>query len=121
MAYYVEPQGFSILVNECLRGASRLVLEGGIAHELAHILRDSRLGSFQRRLAFRRYQSSRAYRIRDESDTELTLIERGYGRQLLEFVRYARTLGYRFGRDEGLPIGKLLRLVRYNPPPAGRR
>jgi hypothetical protein len=100
--YYLETGRYRITVSDCLRRAPRRVLEGGIAHELSHIVHDSRLGPYQRDLAFQRYARSAAYRMRDERNTELRQIDRGYGPQLLSFVSYAKTLGFRFTREHGL-------------------
>src|SRR5438309_3302825 len=66
LRYDWESGRYRIRINEFLRGAPRRVLEGGIAHELCHILADSRLGPFQRQLAYDYYARSAKYRIRDE-------------------------------------------------------
>ena len=100
--YSVEAGRYRITVSNCLRRAPRRVLEGGIAHELAHIVQDSRLGPRQRDLAYQRYDRSPAYRMRDERKTDLRQIDRGYGPQLLAFLSYARRLGFRFTRQHGL-------------------
>ena len=100
--YGWEAGRYLITVSNCFRPAPRRVLEGGIAHELSHILRDSRLGPWQRELAFGRYARSSAYRMRDERSTDLRQIDRGYGPQLLAFLSYSKTMGFRFTSEHGL-------------------
>ena len=112
MRYDVDGDGFAIFVDDWFSGAPRHVLEGGIAHELAHIVRDSGLKPFARELAFQKYQHSAAYRIRDERQTDLTAIARGYGRHLVEFMRYAQALGHRFAREHGLSLAEVKRICR---------
>ncbi len=112
--YDIDAGRYRIGVGDCLRAAPRRVLEGGIAHELSHILHDCRLGPFQRKLALENYARSMAYRIRDERRTEMRVIERGFGEHLLTFVQYAKTLGYSFSREHGLLIGEVLMRLREN-------
>jgi hypothetical protein len=122
--YYIEAGRYQITVADALRPAPRRALEGGIAHELSHILRDSRLGPYQRKLAFDRYARSASFRTRDERATELRQIERGYGPQLLAFLSYARTLGFRFTREHGLlraEIARCLQARRLSAAPARPR
>jgi hypothetical protein len=99
-------------VDESLRGAPCPVLEGGLAHELAHIVRDRARGPWQRRLALERYASLPAYRIRDERATDLLAIERGFGPQLLALLLYGRRLGYTSTPEHGLMLAEIARLVR---------
>ena len=116
--YGREAGRYLITVSNCFRSAPRRVLEGGIAHELSHILRDSRLGPWQRELAFGRYARSSAYRMRDERSTDLRQIDRGYGPQLLAFLSYAKTLGFRFTSEHGLLRGEISRRLYAKALPA---
>lgn len=102
LRYDLEPGGNSILVNDCLRRAPVRALQGGIAHELAHLVRDCRIPRPARSRAYDRYDRSRPYRIRDERATDHLEIERGFGPHLLSFLRHARRLGYRFTPEHGL-------------------
>jgi hypothetical protein len=102
LQYYVVDGRWRIAVSPEMRRAPARVLEGGIAHELAHIVRDCRLGPFQRDLAFDRFAASRTYRIKEERATDRRAVERGYGPQLLALVKWARTVGIRFYGDSGL-------------------
>jgi hypothetical protein len=104
---YYESTGagcFRICVDTSLLGAPHRVLAGCFAHELSHILRDSRMRPAQRLVAFVRYNSSALYRTRDERQTDLEVIRRGCGGQLLAFMLYAQARGYEWQRNEGLTI-----------------
>jgi hypothetical protein len=103
-----------IAVDECLRPASRRVLEGGIAHELCHLDADLRLGPVQRQFAWNRY-GLRHCRVREERATELRAIELGYGPQLLAFVHFAHRLGFRFHREHGLLYPEIRNAIRRLP------
>jgi hypothetical protein len=110
--YYQQGGRYGITVSDLLRKAPRRVLEGGVAHELSHIVHDSRPGPSQRERGLRRYARSAAYRMRDERETDLRLIERGYGRQLLAFLSYAGRLGFRFTRQHGLIRAEIVSRLR---------
>jgi hypothetical protein len=100
---YAWDQGrFSILVGEEFRKAPAAVLEGGIAHELAHLVRDGRHRPPALHRAFERYERSRCYRIRDERATDRLAIDRGFGPQLLAMMRWSRAHGVRFRAEDGL-------------------
>ena len=115
MWYDIAGGAFVIGVDNLLRAAPRRVVEGGFAHELAHIVRDLRLRPFPRGLAYRRYIRLRAYRIRDERGTDLEVIRRGYGRQLLALMLWGRTRGYTSGPEHGLLLAEVVRLCRRAP------
>jgi hypothetical protein len=106
---FYEPAGqgrgsFVIGVDTSLLGAPRRAIAGAFAHELAHILRDSRIGRWQLDRAWSLYHGSRAFRIRDERETDGEAIARGYGRELLELMLFARARGYRWDREDGLTL-----------------
>jgi hypothetical protein len=103
---------FLVEVSTELAGAPSRVLEGGIAHELAHVLHDSAMSPLRRKHALELYGRSVAYRIRDERNADLRAVERGYGPHLLAFMMYARRLGHTFCREHGLLLPELRRLVR---------
>ena len=110
--YTADMEQYLIAVNRSLEGAPRRVLEGGIAHELCHIDADLRLGIYPRELAWNRYSASRWYRMRNERATEQQAIALGYGRHLLELIRFAHRLGYTFAREHGLFYAEILRADR---------
>ena len=111
--FYSHHSGrYQITVSDCLGRAPLRVLEGGIAHELSHIVEDSRLGPRQREIALDRYARSAGFRMRDERATDLRQIARGYGPQLLAFLSYARALGFRFTRQHGLIPSEISSRIR---------
>jgi len=112
LSYTVEGDHHLVAVNECLLPAPDRALIGGLAHELVHIDTDLRMGWFLRELAWNRYLSSHWCRMREERATELRVIELGYGRNLLAFVRYAHRLGRTFSREHGLLYAEIGRAVR---------
>jgi len=112
LLYTVETGTHVIRVNDALRPASRMVLEGGIAHELCHIDADMAMGRYRRTLAWERYGRLLWFRTREERATELRVIELGYGPHLLAFVRFARGIGYSFTREHGLLYPEIAQLTR---------
>ncbi len=112
LEYYTLDGRFGIAVSPLLRQASRRALVGGIAHELAHILRDHRLGPLQRDWAFERFALSRTYRFREERATDRRAVERGYGPHLMALAAFARTMGIRFERENGLLTNEIVCLHR---------
>ena len=107
--YTADAEQYVISVNRSLQDAPRRALEGGIAHELCHIDADLRMGMYSRQLAWNHYLESRWYRMRNEWATERQAIELGYGRELIELIRFTRRLGYRFGREHGLFYSEIVR------------
>lgn len=110
--YNVEEGKYRIWVHDCLRGATRRVLTGGIAHELCHVDTDLRMAPAQRDFAWARYFQSRWNRIREERATEQRVVELGYAPELLAFIHYTRRLGYSFTREHGLLEWEIERAVR---------
>jgi hypothetical protein len=113
LLYSMKGDQHRIQVNNCLRPATSNVLEGGIAHELCHIDADLDMARYQRELAWERYMRSRWHRMHEERATERRVIELGFGRQLLAFVRFAHRLGFRFGREHGLLYSEIRRSVEF--------
>jgi hypothetical protein len=104
-------EAFVIGVDKSMLEASRRAIAGAFAHELAHILRDSRLPRRRLERAWSLYFSSRAFRIRDERETDAEAIARGYGPELLELMLFARARGYRWDREDGLTLAEVHRMV----------
>jgi len=103
----LTPEGFYIEVDNSLKDAPRVVKEGGIAHDLGHIVVQKQLGSrksLRDRLA---YKISPRYKTLDERNTDLMIIIRNYGRPLIEFMRYAEKKGFPYYKEEGLSIREL--------------
>ena len=95
-------EGFYIEVDDSMKDAPKDVMEGGFAHELSHILTDKEQGkalSLRDGLA---YRISKRYKTLDERNTDLQVIIRGYGPQLLAFLEYSEKEGFPHYKEDGL-------------------
>lgn len=107
--------GFYIEVDKSLKKANKKVLIGGIAHELCHILEDIKLGkekSLRSRIA---YKISRRYKTLDERNTDLQVIIRGYGKELLEFMKFSIENGYDYYKEDGLSAMEIEAIIKAYP------
>ncbi|MBW2990535.1 hypothetical protein KY348_02400 [Candidatus Woesearchaeota archaeon] len=104
-------EGFYIEVDTTLENAPVEVKEGGLAHELAHVSkdRDKRLIS-KLRDRFASFISKR-YKTLDERNTDLEVIIRGYGPQLLSFLEYSEKKGFPHYKEDGLAIREVKSLL----------
>ena len=89
-----------------MRRSSLNVLEGGIAHELAHVTRDYNMSWLAHRVAMILYDNWSWYATRDERQTDFLVVARGYGQKLLEFKKYSEQT-----YEEGLTIEELERML----------
>ena len=117
---FYEPAGegrgsYVIGVDKSLVGAPRRVIAGCFAHELAHIVRDSRMGRCRLNRAWSLYFSSAAFRIRDERETDREAIVRGYGPELRALMLFGRARGYRWDREDGLTLPEVHRMGWWTP------
>jgi len=95
-------EGYCIEVDMSMKDAPQDVLEGGIAHDLAHIVDNPKsiLGKISKR-----------YLVYQERNVDLLVVLRGYGRQLLSFLRFAERKGYPRYKEDGLSIVELEKLL----------
>ena len=106
-------EGYYIEVDEVLQDAPQEVLEGGLAHEFAHLVVRKDENSSPKTMNWIAYRFCPRYRILNERNTDLEVIMRGYGHQLLAFLEYAECQGFPYYREDGLSareIGRLLSL-----------
>jgi len=97
-------EGYCIEVDNSMKDAPEDVIEGGLAHELSHILTDiGQERSFKRRDRWARRISKR-YNILDERNTDLQVIIRGFGPQLLAFLEYSQEKELDHYKEDGLSI-----------------
>ena len=104
-------EGFYIEVDESLKNAPRDVMEGGFAHEFSHISTDLELGKKQTLCDRIAYRVSKRYKTMDERDIDLQVILRGYGPQLLSFLRYSEEKGFPHYKEDGLSIREVSSLL----------
>jgi hypothetical protein len=97
-------EGYYIEVDESLRGAPRGVLIGGIAHENAHIVMERSIGHRFASGDWLAYRISSRYKTLDERNTDIEVILRGFGGELLQFLRYSEKLDLNHYKEDGLSI-----------------
>ena len=100
-------EGFYIEVDKTLRDAPENVFIGGIAHECAHIVVDMSKGRKALSGDALAYRISSRYKTLDERNTDLEVILRGFGQELLHFLRYSEQLGLDHYREDGLSIREI--------------
>ncbi len=103
-------EGFYIEVDTSLNDAPKEVIEGGIAHELSHILIE-KLQKEKGILDRIAYRISPQYRILDERNTDLLVVLRGYGSHLLSFLKYSEERGYQHYKEDGLSIREIKQIM----------
>lgn len=101
----LEDEGHFIEVDESLikiRGDREEVnvLKGGIAHELAHIIKEPK-GLLNKWIEKFLYRVSWKFKELDERNTDFTVVLRGYGKELLKFLEYCEKDHSRY-REDGL-------------------
>jgi hypothetical protein len=107
----LSEEGFYIEVDTSLKDAPEEVIEGGLAHELSHILTDKKEDknlTLRDKLA---YKFSLRYRGLDERNTDLLVIIRSFGNQLLAFLKYAEEKGFPHYKEDGLSIREIEMLL----------
>jgi len=104
-------EGFYIEVDESLRNASAAVLKGGIAHECSHIVFEKSKKDKTLSIDMFAYRLSSRYRILDERNTDLEVILRGFGGELLLFLQQSVMLGLDHYREDGLSIREIEILI----------
>ena len=104
--------GFYIEVDYSLGKASGPVIQGGLAHEFAHITKDRTLRGWARFADWLLYRISKQYEKLDERNADVLAVTRGFGPQLLEFLEYSEeNLDLDHYEDEGLSILELKALL----------
>lgn len=104
-------EGFYIEVDKSMENAPESVIEGGFAHELSHILIDKTQGiGLTLRDGLARTLSKR-YKTLDERNTDLQVIIRGYGGQLLSFLEYSDKKDFPHYKEDGLSIREVKQIL----------
>jgi len=105
-------EGYYVHVHPWLRQARSEVLIAGTAHEFAHIAKEINIGKSHTVRTLNRYHKSRGYRRRDEIETDLEVINRGFGRELLCLESYRRNR--RIHNGYGIPLESLRTIIQAN-------
>lgn len=80
---------YLIEVNPVLRGVDRPIVRGVMCHELVHISDEQAMDVKESQRDCELYENSIAYRLEVERQTDLKVIERGFGNDLLAFLDFA--------------------------------
>ena len=106
---YGELHGGGVFVEiaPSLETAHLDLLQGILAHELSHAVLDYktrvRFTLLERLYDWVAYAISERYRTLDERNTDLEIIKRGYGKQLLALLEYSENvLGIDYSPEKGL-------------------
>lgn len=97
---------YSIDISDIMKNCPIAVFKGGLGHELSHIARARTENKTQLRL----YKKYREYRTLEERETDLETIIRGYGKELMEFLRFIETIRP-YKKDSGLSATEAEMLV----------
>ena len=96
---------YHISVDSTLKKASKKLIQGGLVHELCHIVNEMNLSKYMKRNDLKLYGKNSHYRQLDEKNTDLQVIMRGYGSHLLELIGRGK-------KDEGLTLKEVKKLLR---------
>lgn len=107
MGEFRSNEGFYLRVDKGMKDANKSTLIGGIAHELSHMVDALKLGKKLARKDKIAYKISKRYRTLDERNTDLQVIIRGYGAELLEFMHYSQKNGFQYYEEDGLSIREI--------------
>ena len=102
---------YFIKINELMKNAPIQAIEAGLAHEMAHIIRELKKGFFSSCFEGFLYKFSDRYRIVDERDADLVIVLRGYGKHLLVLYKYREKLGLPVYDDNGLSESEVKKLL----------
>jgi hypothetical protein len=108
----LNPEGFYIEVDESLMNASPQVIIGGLAHEFSHILVEKTSHERMMSRDMLAYRISKRYKTLDERNTDLEVILRGFGKDLLVFLEFSEKEGYPHYKEDGLSIRELKILIQ---------
>lgn len=107
----LQSDGFYLEVDTTVQEAPVEVIEGGLAHEFAHIVEERKKSLFDTLRDRIAYKISPRYRRLTERNTDIETIMRGYGAQLLVFLQYCETKGFPHYLEDGLSIREVQQLL----------
>lgn len=107
--------GFEIKIDNSVKPLSEKIKIACIVSELSHCVRDLKLlknpnGIINDRI---QYKNSEEYMKKDERDTDIETVNRGFGNELLAFMEYEESRGEDEDgeEDDGLTITELKNLI----------
>ena len=105
---YRNNGGWEILIDSRLERSKRSVVRGITSHELSHVLKDRKLNKSAWR-KYKRLYKTRLYRELKEKDTDLDVIIRGHGEDLLSYKMFEVSTGHEV---TGLSVYETKKLIR---------
>ena len=105
-------RSYLVEIDTSLRKAKSGVLLGVMSHELAHITREISMGQIHSFFDKFLWNHVKKYQTRDERNTDLLVVERGLGRELLDFLKYADKRREAYTSEEGLTVKELEDLLK---------
>lgn len=104
-------EGFYIEVDYSLKNCPKTIIQGGMAHELSHVLTDYNRNIGASLIDRILYKCIKNYKTMDERNTDLQVVIRGYGKELLDFLEYSEKEGYPHYKEDGLSIRELKQIL----------
>jgi hypothetical protein len=102
---------YHISLDKKLEKAKPEVIKGVLAHELAHILDDECLGTLASDLRDIMYFFNPKIRTYIERKTDMAVLKRGYGPELLAFVKYHDKRRKKYTFEDGLTKKEIKKLL----------
>ena len=100
---------YNIFVSTDIKRHPPIIVVGGIAHELCHIVSDLNMSKYMSEKDEELYKRNPQYRKLDERNTDLQTILRGYGKELYALNSLRRIKGMANG---GLTPKEIEQLIR---------
>ena len=102
---------YGLYVDTTMQNASRNAVMGVVAHELAHAAHDAQKNSLVYSIDSFLCEILPPYKTFAERRADMMAVERGFGQQLLEFVRHAEQAREKFTKLDGLTKEEIIALI----------
>lgn len=103
---------YEILVDRSLKLAPQKVIIGGLAHEVAHLSQGIKIGPLLERLEGILYARLPLYTTFVERSVDRLVVERGFGVELLAFVKYHNKKREAYTFFDGLTEQEIRKLLK---------
>ncbi|MGV8162885.1 MAG: hypothetical protein ACP5N2_06160 [Candidatus Nanoarchaeia archaeon] len=103
---------YLIEVDKSMKHVDRLIVVGGLAHELSHISKEIKLNFLLSSLEYVIFKISPRYETYDERKTDEDVVKRGYLVELLKFTKYANRGREHYNDSDGLTVKELKKILK---------
>lgn len=110
----LEGGGWYVELDRALIGAPDKAKKGAIAHVLVHITDEMKLSGRESLFDRMLYQLSGRYKILDERNTDINVLVRGFGEELLALGEYLAGKNYHLGEETGITPSELRKILNQN-------